>query len=92
MEDQGNVTEPRLTPSAGPTREKLRKLLREGRLDDRTVEIEVSESAGPPMPMIEVFSSSGVEDMGLNIREMLGNIFPQKKKASGSRSRRRSRS
>ncbi len=81
VEDQGNVTEPPAYTEPGPTREKLRKLLREGRLNDRTVEIEVSESAGPPMPMIEVFSSSGVEDMGLNIREMLGNIFPQKKKS-----------
>ncbi len=61
------------------TRDKLRRLLREGRLDDRFVDIEVAESSGP-MPMIEIFSSSGVEDMGLNIKEMMGNIFPQKKK------------
>ena len=62
------------------TREKLRRLLREGKMGDRFVEIEVSENSGTPMPMVEIFSSSGVEDMGLNIREMLGNIFPQKKK------------
>ena len=49
-------------------------------MGDRFVEIEVSENSGTPMPMVEIFSSSGVEDMGLNIREMLGNIFPQKKK------------
>ncbi|MDD5531976.1 MAG: ATP-dependent protease ATPase subunit HslU [Syntrophales bacterium] len=61
------------------TREKIRKLLHEGKFDDRYIEIEVSEQGGP-MPMIEIFSSSGVEDMGLNMREMLGNIFPQKKK------------
>jgi len=41
-----------------------------------TVEIQDVRSG----PMIEVFSSSGVEDMGLNIKEMFGNIFPQKKK------------
>ncbi len=60
------------------TREKLRQLLRRGKLDDRTVDLEVSESKSGPV--IEVFSSSGVEDMGFNIKEMFGNIFPQKKK------------
>jgi ATP-dependent HslUV protease ATP-binding subunit HslU len=63
-----------------PTREKLRQLLHEGKLDDRFVEIEIPEGSGPPAPMVEIFSSSGVEDMGINIKEMLGNIFPQKKK------------
>ena len=65
---------------AGPsdTREKLRQMLREGRLDSRVVNLEVTEKAGGPM--IEVFSSSGVEDLGLNIKEMFGNLFPQKKK------------
>ncbi|MBN2398124.1 MAG: ATP-dependent protease ATPase subunit HslU [Deltaproteobacteria bacterium] len=60
------------------TREKLRRLFRAGKLDERIVEIEVTES--PSGPMIEIFSTSGVEDMGMNIKEMFGNIFPQKKK------------
>ncbi|MDQ5985693.1 MAG: ATP-dependent protease ATPase subunit HslU [Syntrophus sp. SKADARSKE-3] len=60
------------------TREKLRRLLREGKLDGRTVELEISETR--PGPMIEVFSTAGVEDMGFNIKEMFGNLFPQKKK------------
>ena len=60
------------------TRDKLRQLLRKGSLDERTVDLEVSESKSGPV--IEVFSSSGVEDMGFNIKEMFGNIFPQKKK------------
>ena len=60
------------------TREKLRRLFRSGKLDDRLVEIEVTDS--PSGPMIEIFSTSGVEDMGMNIKEMFGNIFPQKKK------------
>ena len=59
------------------TREKLRRLLREGKLDARFVDMEVTDSRSGPM--IEIFSSSGVEDMGLNIKEMFGNIFPQKK-------------
>ena len=60
------------------TREKLRYLLRSGKLDDRPVDLEVSDSITGPV--IEIFSSSGVEDMGLNIKEMFGNMFPQKKK------------
>lgn len=60
------------------TREKLRRLLHEGRLDDRFVEIEVAEPRSGPM--VEIFSASGMEDMGFNIKDMLGNIFPQKKK------------
>ena len=60
------------------TREKLRQMLRDGKLDSRVVNLEITEKAGGPM--IEVFSSSGVEDLGLNIKEMFGNIFPQKKK------------
>jgi ATP-dependent HslUV protease ATP-binding subunit HslU len=42
------------------------------------VEVEVVNGHGGPM--IEIFSASGVEDMGLNIKEMFGNMFPQKKK------------
>ncbi|MGB4221486.1 MAG: ATP-dependent protease ATPase subunit HslU [Smithellaceae bacterium] len=60
------------------TREKLRKLLKEGRLDERMVELEVSEPRSGPM--IEIFSAAGMEDMGLNIKDMLSNIMPQKKK------------
>jgi ATP-dependent HslUV protease ATP-binding subunit HslU len=60
------------------TRDKLRRLLRAGKLDDRLVEIEVANNTAGPM--IEIFSTSGVEDMGLNIKEMFGNMFPQKKK------------
>ena len=59
------------------TREKLRRMLRKGKLDERYVELEVSNSA---VPMVEIFSSAGREEMELNIREMFGNILPQKKK------------
>lgn len=60
------------------TREKIRRLLHEGKLDHRVVDVETVEQK--PGPMVEIFSSQGVEDMGLNIKEMFGNIFPQKKK------------
>jgi ATP-dependent HslUV protease ATP-binding subunit HslU len=65
-------------PQTDTTREKFRRFLNEGRLDGRYVDLEISEVKSGPM--IEVFTSSGVEDMGLNIKEMFGNIFPQKKK------------
>lgn len=82
--DQANEQETMIAgeaaPQPSPTREKIRQWLREGKLDDRFVDIEVAESQGGAMPMIEIFTSSGVEDMGLNVREMLGNLFPQKKK------------
>ncbi len=60
------------------TREKLRKLLRDGKLDDRMVELEITEPRSGPM--IEIFSAAGMEDMGLNLKDMLGNMMPQKKK------------
>jgi ATP-dependent HslUV protease ATP-binding subunit HslU len=60
------------------TREKLRKLLRDGKLDERLLELEVPEPRSGPM--IEIFSAAGMEDMGLNLKDMLGNMMPQKKK------------
>jgi ATP-dependent HslUV protease ATP-binding subunit HslU len=48
------------------TREKLRKQLREGVLEERQVEIEVKEKMAPPF---EVFSNSGVEEIGIHIQE-----------------------
>ena len=57
------------------TREKLRTMLREGKLDDRYVELEVKDSM---FPMIEVFSSSGIED--IHIKDMLGNLPGMKSK------------
>lgn len=60
------------------TREKLRKLLHDGKLDERMVELEIAEPRSGPM--IEIFSAAGMEDMGLNLKDMLGNMMPQKKK------------
>ncbi len=59
------------------TREKLRTLLREGKLDDRVVEIETTEQK---MPVVEIFSTSGMEEMDLNIKDMFANIFPKRTK------------
>ena len=80
MIPNGNGTsfEAESAPEQDTTREKLRRLLHEGRLDGRFVEIEKTEVRSGPM--VEIFSSAGMEDMGLNVKDMLGNLFPQKKK------------
>ncbi len=57
------------------TREKLRQQFREGKLDDRQVEIDVREKG---MPSFEIISNQGVEEMDVNIRDMLPNIFGQR--------------
>ena len=59
------------------TREKLRRMLRSGKLDSRYVEL---ETANKNMPMVEIFSNSGMEEMEFNIKEVFGNIFPNKTK------------
>ncbi|MBI4596690.1 MAG: ATP-dependent protease ATPase subunit HslU [Candidatus Tectomicrobia bacterium] len=59
------------------TREKFRGYLREGKLDNKFVELEVQEKS---FPMIEVIAGSGMEDIDIQIKDMLGSIFPQKKK------------
>jgi len=56
----------------------LRALLQAGKLDNRTVEVEVAENRTGPM--VEVLAAGGAEDLGSNLRDMLGSIFPQKKK------------
>jgi len=61
----------------GSTREKLRTLLRSGRLEDRFVELEVSQRN---TPVVEIFSAAGMEEMDFNFRDMLGNIFPGRTK------------
>ncbi|HEV2860148.1 MAG TPA: ATP-dependent protease ATPase subunit HslU [Pyrinomonadaceae bacterium] len=54
------------------TREKLRAQLRDGKLDNRLVEMEVREKS---FPTIEVAGPQGVEEMGINMKDMLGNLF-----------------
>ncbi len=63
--------------SASRTREKLRQQLREGKLDERMVELDVRERS---MPSFEIISNQGVEEMDINIKEMLPNIFGQRTK------------
>jgi ATP-dependent HslUV protease ATP-binding subunit HslU len=62
------------TDSADRTREKLRERLREGKLDDRIVELEVKERG----PTLEVATSGGIEEMGINLKDILPNFFGQR--------------
>ena len=66
-----------LADSPNRTREKLRQQLREGKLDDRMVEIDVRERN---FPSFEILTNQGVEEMDVNIKDMLPNIFGQRTK------------
>jgi len=59
------------------TRKKFREKLGKGELENRIIEIEIEENV---QPTVEIFSNSGVEGMGINFRDILGRMFPQKKK------------
>ncbi len=60
------------------TREKLRHLLRDGKLDDRTIEVEVTKMAGGPA--IEVMTPQGLEEIESSLRDMLQNLMPKRSK------------
>jgi ATP-dependent HslUV protease ATP-binding subunit HslU len=59
------------------TREKLKKMLRDGKMDERFVDIEMTQTA---MPMIEVLTPQGMEGMEFNLKEMFSNLLPKKTK------------
>jgi ATP-dependent HslUV protease ATP-binding subunit HslU len=59
------------------TREKLRKMLKTGKLNDKYVEVEIADRN---LPIVEIFSASGLEEMDVNIKDMFGSLFPKKKK------------
>jgi len=59
------------------TREKLRKMLKNGKLDSRKIDLEVADKSSP---MVEIFSNTGIEEMGINVKDMLGNLMPKNTK------------
>jgi ATP-dependent HslUV protease ATP-binding subunit HslU len=59
------------------TREKLRAQLREGKLDERQVEVDVRERS---FPAFEIISSQGIEEMDINVKDMLPGLFGQRTK------------
>ncbi|WDP88631.1 MAG: ATP-dependent protease ATPase subunit HslU [Desulfobacter sp.] len=72
--EKGEIQEAQ--PSAA-TREKLRKMLKNGKLDDRKIDMDVADKASP---MVEIFSNTGMEEMGINLKDMLGNFMPKNTK------------
>ncbi len=68
------------------TREKLRRLLKTGKLNEKYVEVEIVDRN---LPIVEIFSATGLEEMDINIKDMFGGLFPKKKeteKSQGPRS------
>src|SRR5687767_12692332 len=73
VSDSGGATQaPDRDDQFQKSREKLRAQLRDGKLDSRLVEMEVREKS---FPTIEVAGPQGVEEMGINMKDMLGNLF-----------------
>jgi ATP-dependent HslUV protease ATP-binding subunit HslU len=66
--------QPEPTESADRTREKLRERLRDGKLDERQVDIEVKDRP----PTFEITTNAGIEEMGINIKDMLPSFFGQR--------------
>ena len=60
------------------TREMLQKKLEAGDLDDREVEVEVRDTGQPAM--MQMFTNTGMEEMGINLQEMMGKMMPQRSK------------
>ena len=77
-EHEGKLEVVRTDSDINPTRHKLRRLLREGKLNERYVDIEVSMQ--PSMPMVEIFSAGGLEDLDVNLKDMLGGLMPKQSK------------
>jgi ATP-dependent HslUV protease ATP-binding subunit HslU len=69
----GSLEEVSPEASRGATKEKLREQLRAGRLDGRTIELEVRAQTPP---MVEMFAATGMGELDQNLREMLGNLLP----------------
>jgi ATP-dependent HslUV protease ATP-binding subunit HslU len=62
-------------PGAGATRERLREKLRAGEFDSREVDIEAAERS---MPVFEIFSPQGVEELGFNLKDLMGGLAPRR--------------
>jgi ATP-dependent HslUV protease ATP-binding subunit HslU len=76
-EFNSNMSDDELYPQIGRIRERYKTQILSGELDDYMIEMEVDESQPR---VVEIFSSAGIEEMGLNFQEMFGEIVPKKKK------------
>lgn len=79
--EESNTSTVTLVPADGDdfsaTREKLRRMLRSGKLDNRFVDLDVADRS---MPMVEIFSNVGMEELGINFKDMLGGMLPKNTK------------
>ena len=69
----GTLEEVSPEASRDATREKLRAQLRDGKLDERVIELDTQSQAGP---FLEVFTGQGMEEVGINLKDMLSNLLP----------------
>jgi ATP-dependent HslUV protease ATP-binding subunit HslU len=69
----GTLEEVSPDASRDATREKLRAQLRAGKLDERVIELDTQAQVGP---MLEVFTGQGMEEVGINLKDMLSNLLP----------------
>ncbi|CAK8721384.1 ATP-dependent HslUV protease ATP-binding subunit HslU [Candidatus Electrothrix aarhusensis] len=76
--DADNIATKQQTDSVEKTREKLRRMLHSGELDERTVELNITTQK-PQGPVVEVFSASGMEDMQSSLQDAFSKIFPGQK-------------
>ncbi len=65
-------------PKESATREKFRQMLRDGKLDERELEVDLQESKS--MPMVEIMTTSGLEDMQSSLQDAFSRMFPRQKK------------
>jgi ATP-dependent HslUV protease ATP-binding subunit HslU len=65
-------------PPESSTRERFREMLRDGKLDEREVEVSVKDA--PPMPMIEIMSGASMEELQSNFQDVMGKMFPRREK------------
>ncbi len=72
-----DADEPKEPAPSPATREKLRSMLKKGKLDEREVDLDVADKSSP---MVEIFSNTGMEEMGINLKDMLGNFMPKNTK------------
>ena len=70
-----DVIDENRAPDLSKTREKLKRKLQNGELEDRVIEIETQDRSGR---MIDFVGGQGMEDMGVNFGDMFGNLFPNK--------------
>ncbi|MDD9304742.1 MAG: ATP-dependent protease ATPase subunit HslU [Desulfobacter sp.] len=76
FENKSQDLPPEEKANAG-TREKLRKMLLNGKLDKRKIDLDVTDKSSP---MVEIVSNTGMEEMGINVKDMLGNLMPKNTK------------